>query len=142
MTLDQLSRFLSDISNERLYPIIYLTALYGLRRSEILGIKWDSINYEQMTLTIKHTYVEGKKIYEKDTTKNDSSYRTYPISPAVKDLFEKQKQDEQQKLLAEEKQKQEQQQKQLAEEKQKQEQQQIQQQHGQEVVLKIHTLEI
>ena len=95
MTLDQLSRFLSGISNERLYPIIYLTALYGLRRSEILGIKWDSINYEQMTLTIKHTYVEGKKIYEKDTTKNDSSYRTYPISPAVKDLFEKQKQDEQ-----------------------------------------------
>ena len=30
---------LTAVKNERLYPIIYVTALYGLRRSEVLGLK-------------------------------------------------------------------------------------------------------
>ncbi|MFQ9096469.1 MAG: hypothetical protein ACLS5S_08220 [Faecalibacterium sp.] len=40
---------LTAVKNERLYPIIYVTALYGLRRSEVLGLKWDSINFAMQT---------------------------------------------------------------------------------------------
>ena len=46
---------LTAVKNERLYPIIYVTALYGLRRSEVLGLKWDSINFSMQTQTIRHT---------------------------------------------------------------------------------------
>ena len=50
----------------------------------MLGIKWDSIDYENMTVTIKHTVVQGNNLYEKDSTKNESSYRTYPMSEEIK----------------------------------------------------------
>ncbi|UYI82090.1 MAG: hypothetical protein OGM08_02235 [Oscillospiraceae bacterium] len=46
---------LTAVKNERLYPIIYVTALYGLRRSGVLGLKWDSINFSMQTQTIRHT---------------------------------------------------------------------------------------
>lgn len=45
----QMRDLLTAVKNERLYPIIYVTALYGLRRSEVLGLKWDSINFAMQT---------------------------------------------------------------------------------------------
>lgn len=32
-----------------------LGLFYGLRRSEVLGLKWDSVDFDAGTLTIKHT---------------------------------------------------------------------------------------
>ncbi len=48
-TESQMRDLLTAVKNERLYPIIYVTALYGLRRSEVLGLKWDSINFAMQT---------------------------------------------------------------------------------------------
>ena len=67
---------LTAVKNERLYPIIYVTALYGLRRSEVLGLKWDSINFAMQTLTIRHTVARVTKVVEKNKTKNASSFRS------------------------------------------------------------------
>lgn len=87
LTLEQMQKFFSCIKSEKIYPIIYITTVYGLRRSEVLGIMWDSIDYEKMTVTIKHTVVQGKKLYKKDSTKNESSHRTYPMSSEIKEIF-------------------------------------------------------
>ena len=42
-----------------LYPLLLLTTVYGLRRSEVIGLKWDSIDFDSETMTIKHT---GSKV--------------------------------------------------------------------------------
>ena len=34
-------------------------AFYGLRRSEIVGLKWDAIDFERKTITIRHTVTEA-----------------------------------------------------------------------------------
>ena len=34
---------------------IFLGAFYGLRRSEALGLKWDAIDFQNNTITIRHT---------------------------------------------------------------------------------------
>ena len=57
---------------------VMLAAFYGLRRSEVLGLKWDAIDFEKKTITIKHTVtqttLDGKSvIIEKDRTKTKSS---------------------------------------------------------------------
>ncbi len=72
-------------------PVI-LSAFYGLRRSEALGLKWSAIDFEQKTLCIKHTVcrisVDGKDvIVRKDTTKNKASLRTLPLIPDVEKLL-------------------------------------------------------
>jgi integrase len=63
-------------------------AFYGLRRSEIIGLRWESVNFEANTITIEHTVteanVDGKKvIVAGDTTKTKSSFRTLPLVPAI-----------------------------------------------------------
>ncbi|MGE5632784.1 MAG: site-specific integrase [Caulobacteraceae bacterium] len=60
-------------------PIVYIAAHYGLRRSEILGLKWDAIDFKEKTVTIKEVRVKaGKKIVTK-APKTESSRRTLPL---------------------------------------------------------------
>lgn len=65
-----------------------------MRKSEVLGIKWDSIDFSNKMLTIKHTRVEGRTVVEKDKTKNQSSLRSFPLSDDMLDLFLALKEDE------------------------------------------------
>ena len=64
-------------------------AFYGLRRSEVIGLRWESINFEANTITIEHTVtianVDGHKVMvADDTTKTKSSFRTLPLVPAIR----------------------------------------------------------
>lgn len=64
-------------------PVI-LASFYGLRRSEIVGLKWSSIDFLKKTITIKHVvtdiYLDGHTItISKDKTKTKSSTRTLPL---------------------------------------------------------------
>ena len=68
--------------------------MYGLRRSEVLGLQWDSINLEEKLLTIKHTVVKVTQVVEKDKTKNASSYRSFPLTPDAQAIFTEMKQQE------------------------------------------------
>lgn len=86
-SIDELQRMFSELKNEQLYPLLYFTVMYGLRRSEVLGLKWDSINLDNNIITIKHTVVRFTSIVEKDSTKNASSYRSYPITQDVKNIL-------------------------------------------------------
>ena len=86
-TASQISHLLEYIKDESLYPLIYFTVVYGLRRSEVLGLKWDSVSFENNTLSIKHTVVQFSEIVEKDSTKNASSFRTYPITNEVRQIL-------------------------------------------------------
>lgn len=63
---------------------VILAAFYGLRRSEVIGLKWDAIDFEKKTISIKHTVtqvtLDGKNVtIQKDRTKTKSSYRTLPL---------------------------------------------------------------
>ena len=65
-------------------------AFYGLRRSEALGLKWDAIDFENDSITIRHTVtsvtLDGKvQLVAADTTKTKSSLRTLPLVPFVKE---------------------------------------------------------
>ena len=69
---------------------IFLGAFYGLRRSEALGLKWDAIDFQNNTITIRHTVtsctIDGKHVQvAKDTTKTKSSMRTLPLVPVFKE---------------------------------------------------------
>jgi integrase len=93
------------VQNHRLELGVIFGAFYGLRRGEIVGLRWESINFEANTITIEHTVtsvlVDGKRILvADDTTKSKSSYRTLPLVPAIraKLLAVKEEQDCNQKL--------------------------------------------
>jgi len=77
------------VKGHRLELGVIFGAFYGLRRSEVVGLRWESINFETNTITIEHTVTEtnidGKHvIVANDTTKSKSSYRTLPLVPAIR----------------------------------------------------------
>lgn len=86
-TMDELQIMFNELRNEPIYPILYFTVLYGLRRSEVLGLKWDSVNFDNSIITIKHTVVRYSTVVEKDSTKNASSFRSYPLTDDVKSIL-------------------------------------------------------
>lgn len=83
----QLNDLLTAVKDEPLYPVIRTAIVYGLRRSELLGLKWDSVDFENDTLLIKHTVVKVTSIVEKDKTKSKSSYRSFPLLPEMREMF-------------------------------------------------------
>lgn len=86
-THEQLLALLAAIQDEPLCPLIQTAIIYGLRRSELLGLKWSSIDFEAGTLTIEHVVVKVSKTVAKDKTKTKSSHRSFPLLPEMRELF-------------------------------------------------------
>jgi integrase len=82
---EKLNSFLDDIRKEPLYPVVLFTGFYGLRKSEVLGLKWSAVNLESGTFRIQHTVVDSHgHTIAKDTIKNVSSNRELPISDKIR----------------------------------------------------------
>lgn len=85
---EQIEKLLSVIDDDStFYLLVKLTATYGLRRSEVLGLMWNSIDFENDTLQIAHTVVKVNSTVCKDKTKNASSYRSFPLINEIKQLL-------------------------------------------------------
>ena len=89
---DELNQLFEVIKGDPAEVAIILTAYYGLRRSEVLGLKWSAIDFKEKTLCIRHTVcktvLNGQQIVvQKDTTKNKASIRTLPLIPEIEELL-------------------------------------------------------
>lgn len=84
---DQAKLLFQAVSNEPIGPLIVITTIYGLRRSELLGLKWDSVDFRSKQVTINHVVSRFSTVVEKDDTKTESSRRTYPMPPPVEALL-------------------------------------------------------
>ena len=84
---DEIITMLDALKGEPLYPLIKTTVMYGLRRSEVLGLQWQSVDFNVNSILIRHTVSVGTKVVEKDKTKNNSSYRAFPLFPEIRELL-------------------------------------------------------
>lgn len=80
---------------------VITAAFYGLRRGEVVGLKWDAIDFEQKTITIRHTVtettVDGKsRLILADSTKTKSSFRTLPLVEPFEQFLLKMKAEQEQ----------------------------------------------
>ena len=71
---------------------VLLASFYGLRRSEVLGLKWDAIDFEQGTISVKRTVtstiIDGKyQEFEQQSAKTKSSLRTLPLIGSFREYF-------------------------------------------------------
>lgn len=103
---DELNTLLEVFKGDRMELCVNIAVYYGLRRSEILGLKWDSVDFENKTISIKHKVINdyqngGEVIICEDTLKNNSSRRTLPLIPHIEKMLvaEKERQEYYSKLL-------------------------------------------
>lgn len=86
--------------------VVILTVYYGLRRSEVLGLKWSAIDFAEKRIHIRHKIIDDKSsghsvIRGMDVMKSKSSFRSLPMIPYIEQelLKEKAKQEEMQRML-------------------------------------------
>ena len=80
-TAEQLREFLEGIRDHHLYPAIYLAANTGMRRGEILGIRWEDIDLHDKRLSVRQAVLNvAYKIVIADV-KTPMSRRTVDLDP-------------------------------------------------------------
>lgn len=89
---EEMQRLFEIVKGTKLELPVLVAAFYGLRRGEVVGLKWDAIDFERGTLTVKRTVtsisVDGKtKIYEQESAKTKSSLRTLPLVGTFREYF-------------------------------------------------------
>lgn len=80
-TIEHARAFFAATESHRLYPFFVLAASVGLRHGELLGLKWEDIDFEGGELTVKRTLVDlsgGKFDYGAPKTEAGEAKVTVP----------------------------------------------------------------
>ena len=91
LTADQLSAFFHEARGSGVYELYYLDLATGLRRGELLGLKWTDVDFQRGALKIQRAISRqnGKVVEAPLKTKN--AYRTLPLSADAIDVLMQQR---------------------------------------------------
>ena len=76
---DQLRTFFEQTADDRLFPLWRLAAMSGMRRGEVLGLRWDDLDAKASTVTVKRQWKRGEKGFILAPPKTDRGRRTIDI---------------------------------------------------------------
>ena len=79
---------LERVESHKLYELFFVTLFFGLRREEVLGLRWSSVDLKAKTLRVNHTVTVGTRVNRLNSTKTDTSNRTYPLTDDQVKMFE------------------------------------------------------
>jgi integrase len=80
-TAEQLSAFLAQVADDRLFALWRLLAMTGMRRGEALGLAWDDLDMESSTATIRRAWVPVNGIAQMSEPKTKRGRRTIALDP-------------------------------------------------------------
>lgn len=99
---EEIAQLLTAINGEptKYRAFFYLIAYSGFRRSEMLGLEWKDIDFENNIISIKRTsnYTSERGIYT-DTTKTKRSKRVLKISPYIMGILKELKDEQDEEAL-------------------------------------------
>lgn len=78
----------SPYANPCYYPALLLMIETGIRRGELLGVKWSNVDFENNLILIKDTIYDDKgHVKTKSKPKNTSSIRQLPLSQTMMNIL-------------------------------------------------------
>lgn len=84
LTDSEINALLSSFKGDKYYQIIFLTINTGMRISEILGLTWNDINFNECTISVNKQWKKLKNgTWGFGTVKSKNSNRSIPISHTV-----------------------------------------------------------
>ena len=91
LPVEQLTSFLREAKDSGVFALYYIDLTTGLRRGELLGLKWSDIDLEKGDLRVRRQIgrIDGKIIEMPLKTKN--AYRTLPLSADAIDVLMQQR---------------------------------------------------
>ena len=91
LPVEQLTSFLREAKESGVFELYYIELATGLRRGELLGLKWEDIDLSQGNLRVQRQIarINGEIIEAPLKTKN--AYRTLPLSTDAVDVLREQR---------------------------------------------------
>ena len=91
LPVEQLTSFLREAKESGVFELYYIELATGLRRGELLGLKWEDIDLAQGSLRVQRQIarINGEVIEAPLKTKN--AYRTLPLSADAVDVLREQR---------------------------------------------------
>ena len=91
LPMEQLQSFLREAKDSGVFELYYLELATGLRRGELLGLKWEDIDLEHGDLRVRRQIarINGRVVEAPLKTKN--AYRTLPLAEDTISILEEQK---------------------------------------------------
>jgi integrase len=90
---EEVQTFLDLASRDRLHAVWRLS-MYGLRRGEVMGLRWSDIDLDAKTLTVTHARLCINNVIRIEAPKSDNGIRTLPMDDelvaALEDLRRRQ----------------------------------------------------
>ena len=94
LSADQLAAFLLEAKHSGVFEMYYIELATGLRRGELLGLKWEDIDFVNQTLRVRRQVGRINSEVREAPLKTKNAYRNISIgADAVGILREKKKQD-------------------------------------------------
>ena len=92
LSADEMQKMFEALRGTKLELPVLVAAFYGFRRGEVLGLKWDAIDFERGTISVIRTVttitVDGKQTeIEQQSAKTKSSLRTLPLIGSFREYF-------------------------------------------------------
>ena len=92
LSAEEMQRMFEALRGTKLELPVLVAAFYGFRRGEVLGLKWDAIDFERGTISVIRTVttitVDGKQTeIEQQSAKTKSSLRTLPLIGSFREYF-------------------------------------------------------
>lgn len=87
LTREEVAKFLQVAKESRHYPAFLLELATGLRRGELLAVKWGNIDFNQRTLSIKEQLVRTTEGLTFKSLKTVKSRRTISLPPDIMDML-------------------------------------------------------
>ena len=92
LPVEQLASFLREAKESGVFELYYVELATGLRRGELLGLKWEDLDLEKGDLRVRRQIARINGEVAEAPLKTENSYRTLPIgADAVGILLEQRK---------------------------------------------------
>jgi integrase len=78
-TATHLGRFLNAVAEDRLYALWFFVGTRGLRRGELLGLRWGDIDWDAATVTFERQLVNVPGEVMEDKPKSDAGGRVIAL---------------------------------------------------------------
>lgn len=79
-SVEQATRFLESVRHDRLYGLYVLTLSCGLRRGEVLALRWDDLDLDRGTLAVRHTLAKAPGGWQLAEPKTAGSRRVVKLA--------------------------------------------------------------
>lgn len=88
---EQLNSFLREAKESGVFELYYTELATGLRRGELLGLKWEDIDLETGSLRVRRQIARINKEVVEAPLKTKNAYRTLALSADAVDVLKEQR---------------------------------------------------